>query len=250
MPPFRSATSSMTSVPKPLKFLKAEYEGLKQQFDRMSPDSKNRTILADVISVLAITSAAEESRETLKYKLLAGDLDVSLWGHEYIRRLCGEISSEYAEKSLENYGKDDLMKLVSGIVPWNMTHNAEPEAVDLCVEVERLDILISAIDDNNCDRACLYLLAISSYLPEPDNSLVLQAAYDAYCKVKRWTDALRVALRLGDSNLATDILIKSDDVLEQKQLSFMLGEAKVWVDLEKFEMLDSEVRAQLASNIG
>lgn len=240
----------MTSVPKPLKFLKAEFEDLKQQFDHLSTNNKNRTMLANVISVLAMTSAPEDSRETLKYKLLAGDSDVSLWGHEYIRRLCGEISSEYTERKFETYGKDDLIRLVSSIVPWNMAHNAEPEAVDLCVEVERLDILISAIDENNCGRACLYLHAVSSYLPEPDNTLVLQAAYEAYCKVKRWTDALRVALRLGDSNLASDVLLKSDDLLEQKQLSYMLGEAKVWVDLENFEMLDSEVRAQLAANIG
>ena len=42
----------------------------------------------------------------------------------------------------------DLMKLVMEIVPFHMAHNAEPEAVDLLVEVERLPLLTE-----HCDRS-------------------------------------------------------------------------------------------------
>lgn len=168
----RTATSSMTSVPKPLKFLRPHYDKLKAQVDATPKGAPNRQELADVVSdlsrrlrlwlaqqlagggagsgcsqgisaagmqheigggsrvdgvgaaaaacpvcrelrrqprccrrrarhpsprcpppqvsVLAMTSAEEGSRETLKYKLEGVVGDVSKWGHEYIRHLAGE----------------------------------------------------------------------------------------------------------------------------------------------------------------
>lgn len=85
----RTATSSMTSVPKPLKFLRPHYESLKAQQEAMAPGSENLVALADVVSVLAMTSSAEGSRETLKFRLLGSKDDVGNWGHEYIRHLAG-----------------------------------------------------------------------------------------------------------------------------------------------------------------
>ena len=41
------------------------------------------------VSALAMTSAPEGSRETLKYRLLGSKEDVGAWGHEYIRHLAG-----------------------------------------------------------------------------------------------------------------------------------------------------------------
>lgn len=59
----------MTSVPKPLKFLRPHYEALKDAYSGLqSGDNKRK--LADVISVLAITSGKDGERESLKYKLL------------------------------------------------------------------------------------------------------------------------------------------------------------------------------------
>jgi 26S proteasome regulatory subunit N1 len=42
--------------------------------------------------------------------------------------------------------KDQLMKLVTQIVPSQMRHHAEAEACDLLMEVERLDILTQFVD--------------------------------------------------------------------------------------------------------
>ena len=42
--------------------------------------------------------------------------------------------------------KDQLMKLVTQIVPSQMRHHAEAEACDLLMEVERLDILAEFVD--------------------------------------------------------------------------------------------------------
>lgn len=65
----RSATTSMTSVPKPLKFLRAHYQTLVDTHDRTS-DADVRRQLADVLSVLAITTSKEGERACLKFRLL------------------------------------------------------------------------------------------------------------------------------------------------------------------------------------
>lgn len=41
---------------------------------------------------------------------------------------------------------------LSQIAPYHMSHNAEPEAVDLLLEVERLDMLEGLCDDKNYGR--------------------------------------------------------------------------------------------------
>ena len=64
----RSATTSMTSVPKPLKFLRAHYQTLVNVHDRTA-DADVRRQLADVLSVLAITTGKEGERACLKFRL-------------------------------------------------------------------------------------------------------------------------------------------------------------------------------------
>lgn len=61
----------MTSVPKPLKFLRPQYEGLRLKLEALPAGAAHRAALADVVSVLAMTSAEEGSRQCLKYKLQA-----------------------------------------------------------------------------------------------------------------------------------------------------------------------------------
>lgn len=65
----RLATTSMTSVPKPLKFLRAHYQTLVDIYGRTS-DAEVKQQLADVLSVLAITTGKEGERACLKYRLL------------------------------------------------------------------------------------------------------------------------------------------------------------------------------------
>lgn len=39
-----------------------------------------------------------------------------------------------------------------------MAHNAEGEACDLLMEIERLDLLEEYVDEDMYDRVCLYLI--------------------------------------------------------------------------------------------
>jgi len=50
-----------------------------------------------------------------------------------------------------------LVGLASKIVPYNMAHNAEAEACDLLMEIERLDLLEQYVDESAYPRVCLYL---------------------------------------------------------------------------------------------
>lgn len=108
----RTATTSMTSVPKPLKFLRPHYQTIKAAHETV-PD-KCKPALADVISVLATVGAEEADRECLSFRLKGTGGDPSAWGHEYMRHLAGEIASEYSQRSsMEQPGDTaDLMGLV------------------------------------------------------------------------------------------------------------------------------------------
>lgn len=53
--------------------------------------------------------------------------------------------------------KEKLVFLAKRIVPYNMSHNAEAEACDLLMEIERLDLLDQYVDENAYPRVCLYL---------------------------------------------------------------------------------------------
>lgn len=228
----RTATSSMTSVPKPLKFLRPHYPSLKAYYYgtlRKHHDDKEGTAaltddqlklrarLADVLAVLAMTMATSE-RESLKYKLESAsdyrvlkddrkvpngglepnDDNLGSWGHEFVRSLAGEIGEEYSARVLEGADphadqedkeaggsvadtKDtknnfhDLMDMVSKIVPFHVTHNAEAEAIDLLIEVQRLKqylLDLPQIDANNYQRICLYLIKTADYMSDPDDYTV------------------------------------------------------------------------------
>lgn len=64
----RESTTSMTSVPKPLKFLRSHYKELKDVYDTIPAQNRNKAALADIISVMAVTSGAEGARESLAFR--------------------------------------------------------------------------------------------------------------------------------------------------------------------------------------
>jgi 26S proteasome regulatory subunit N1 len=143
----KSSTSSMTSVPKPLKFLRIHYASLKSVYESWPLMHSMKRLMADVMSVLGMTMGEPGSRECLHFKLQGTLTNISSWGHEYVRSLAGEISEEFNQRQLDapaddDADVDDLMTLVDDIVPFQMKHNAEAEAVDLLVEVQQLAKLV------------------------------------------------------------------------------------------------------------
>eukprot|EP00897_Mesotaenium_endlicherianum_P000523 jgi/Mesen1/10471/ME000083S09976 len=239
----RTSTSSMTSVPKPLKFLRPHYQTIKAAYDTVAPE--NKTLLADVISVLAMTMSEENRKDTLDFRLLGTEGDLGSWGHEYVRNLAGEIGQEYQRRLLDEGPVDDIMGLIKQIIPFHIQHNAEPEAVDLLMEVDSLDLLVDHIDKPNYRRTCLYLTSCASYVPEPDDMLVLEIAHQIYMKVKDFPNALRVALRMNDAELVKQAFGASEG-LEKKQLAYILARQAFSLNLEDdMGLADDDEREQL-----
>ncbi|CAH1991259.1 unnamed protein product [Acanthoscelides obtectus] len=220
----------MTSVPKPLKFMKPHYQTMKDIYEKIKSLSV-KAVCADIISVLAMTMG--ENRDCLQYRLLSDIDDIGEWGHEYVRHLSGEIAAEWTELDLFNNPKlkEKLVQLAEQIVPYNMAHNAEAEACDLLMELERLDILDEHVDENNYSRVCLYLTSCVPYVADPENTSLLHTALVVFRKFKQYPHALRVAMQLNDQALMEDIFLSCPDTSMQKQLAFMLGRQQIYIEI-------------------
>ena len=119
---------------------------------------------------------------------------------------------------------EELLPLIlEQIAPFFMQHNAEAEAIDLLMEVSRLDELVQHVDKTNCDRICAYLGNLAQYVPEPEDGIVLTCAVNSLRKLNRYPEALMMAVRLQDDALLEEILTSCDDPLVQKQMAYMLA---------------------------
>lgn len=223
----RQSTTSMTSVPKPLKFLRPHYDTLKTFYDGMAAHS-NKIFMADVLSVLAMTMAKENTRESLTYKLLGNRRDLGDWGHEYVRHLAGEIGEEYNDRVEKEKPYEDLVELVRDIIPFDMTHNAETDAVDLLIEVDLLDIISPYINADNSKRVCSYIAACAEYAPDSEEKdKMMRIVYNGYLNSKDFVNAARIALKLNDKELIVKTLeTTKDDRVMMKQVCFVLGASR------------------------
>jgi 26S proteasome regulatory subunit N1 len=211
----RTATASLTSVPKPLKFLRPHYGRLKRLTESVSEGS----FLYNLLSVLAMTMAESGSFECLLFRL-RGDacIPVGYWGQEYVRSLVGEIGGAIDSGLVE---RDQVSALISEILSYLMETHAEIDACDLCLETGELDRLrkFDFHDRHSQDRVCLYLISCAAYLPEPENKQALRLALDLYLKAERYTHAFRVAKILGEPELVPLELVSPGPMRIQLELS-------------------------------
>jgi len=262
----RTATSSMTSVPKPLKFLRPHFADIKKLHSAIEEENDNsietellelKARLADVLSVLSMTMGNHEERESLTFKLSGmKDYDIlesrgsksanaednlGSWGHEFVRSLAGEIGQEYNERVIKGADPDsdepfaDLLGMVNVIVPFHVTHNAEAEAVDLLIEVQRLKNLLNldAIDENNYGRICLYLTKTADFMSDPDDLVeMLETAFEIFRKQNQYFDALRVAIRMNNDEVIPELLSECKDDLMKKQMCLLLARQRINIELE------------------
>lgn len=205
--------------------------------------SDNAKLLADILAVLGMTMAVAGSRESLKFKLAGNVKDLGSWGHEFVRSLAGEVGEEYASRitSEPPQAVDDLLGLVEDIVPFHIQHNAFAEAVDLLLEVQKLHKLLEldAVDNANYQRICLYLLRCADYMAEPEDlNEMLATAYEIYRKQGDFSDALRVAITLGDNERISQLLSEVQDDVLRKQMGLILARSHVNVEYPESEEVD------------
>ncbi|KAI0406181.1 armadillo-type protein [Xylaria palmicola] len=222
----KTSTSSMTAVPKPLKFLRPHYELLTKLYEDW-PEGDNKASLADVLSVIGMTFSDEERQDTLKYRLLSPSQDIGSWGHEYTRHLALEIGEVYAKRIAAEEPVSDLVDLALVLVPLFLQSNAEADAVDLMSELEIISRLPTFVDENTYSRVCLYLVSMVNLLTFPDNEQFLRVAHDIYKTYNQHAQAVVIAIRLGDPYLILSHFDNITDPVLKKQLAFMVARQKI-----------------------
>ena len=245
----------MTSVPKPLKFLKNHYDGLKQlhaglpETDSFKVSASLPEILrfqlqlSDLIAVLAITLSEPDTQETLKFTLRGTLKQVTSWGHEFLRTLAGEIGQVYVKRIQAGEPVDDLLSLVLGeILPHHMQHNAEHEAVDLLHEVNRLPEIVQYTTETNYKRVCLYMSTLAPLAADPEELRdTFSTVFEVFMKAKSYPEAMRVALKLNNPSMVAAVMDKVEDKATALQLAFMLGRQRVNYEAEAIQALAERV---------
>ncbi|KAF8933231.1 armadillo-type protein [Dissophora ornata] len=224
-----TSTSSMTSVPKPLKFLRPLYPDMVAIHDSW-PESADKKFLADILSILAMTFD-DDKLDTLKYRKLGSQNPIGSWGHEYVRHLSTEIGLEYERQETEA-DTEDLVALALEVAPFFLAHNAEADAVDLLMQLDIMPKLVPFVDRNSYKRVCLYISSCVSYLESPDDAICLRTAHDIYLKHDKYAEALLIAIRMSDKVLIQSIFDSCQDPLLKKQLAFMLARQQISVETE------------------
>ncbi|KAF8316845.1 26S proteasome regulatory complex, non-ATPase subcomplex, Rpn1 subunit [Clavulina sp. PMI_390] len=232
----------MTSVPKPLKFLRPHYSELEAIYNKW-PISDDKSLFADILGVLAMTYSDTRPRETLKYRLISNRMSKDpsppgLWGHEYIRHLSAELGAEFlVREESETAGEtlpasgvgsiEELRELGYICAKFLLEHNAEADAVDLLEELECVNKIADLVDQNTYTRVCQYMVSCVPLLPPPDDVSFLRTAHAIYSKFLKYPEALSLSIRLGDAEMVAEDFQAPANPAMQKQLAFILARAQV-----------------------
>ncbi|KAF4671856.1 26S proteasome non-ATPase regulatory subunit 2 [Perkinsus chesapeaki] len=265
----RSAASSMTSVPKPLKFLRAHFTVLASAYEAM-PDGQNKKELADVLAVLSttipvekakdkeqksgdeaagtaasVTSSEEPAKEaaaaegskkeehpsvghvkkgaSLRYRLAGTNKDITKWGMEFMRTISGEIATEYHNRISEGQDVTELINLVDQIVPYNIRHSAETEAVDLLAETDGISKLLQLVDSVTAPRICQYLVGLAHFAANTEERRVLlNVTYEIFTQMKDLSNALIIAMRMNDFSRVRNTMKAAIAVKEDRSIARQL----------------------------
>jgi len=272
----RTSTSSMTSVPKPLKFLRPHYPALQTLYDSwpassdkvsiprrvamLVSDPSRQSLFADILSCLAMTYSDTEPRGTLRYRLLSSDATPpGLWGHEYVRHLAAELGEEYNLRieqpdipSTIAAETDQLHGLALECATFLLRHNAEADAVDLLEELEIVDRIADLVDKDTFARVCIYMVSCVPLLAPPDDVSFLRTAHAIYVRNDRYPEAIGLAIRLGDADLIRADFNAPANPVMRRQLALILGRAHVpleWVQPAPEDAADDDDATELPEDI-
>ena len=237
-----TSTSSMTSIPRPLKFIRTHFTEIKDFYDKFIPSSEKdkeyKLMLSDLISVVlsVVNEKDEEGKELtmLSYVLSGTRKDITSWGLEYVRSLCSDIGQEYDNRLDKGEPTKELLDLVNIFAPYLIKQHCESDAIDLLIEVESIDEIKNYINENNYKKICLYLLSISNYSADTDEyRSTLELVYNIYFeKFHQYIDAMRVAIKIGNPIYIKQTFLKCEDQNIKNQLAFILSSEGIFLDEE------------------
>nr|CCC89912.1 unnamed protein product [Trypanosoma congolense IL3000] len=203
-----NTSGSVASVPKPLKYIRPMYAQL-EKTQKETTNSTLASLLHDVLSFVAMTlEFPDGQRPALDHKLKGTQDDLARWGHEYLLYLSGCVGAEWKERVSKGECVKHLTGFVQQIVDYMVKHQDESAAVDLLMEIEDIRGIIPFVDSHNHRRIASYLAASRRYLTRPLDTEALRVIYDIYVEMESYTEALFVALQLGDREAVESLFEK------------------------------------------
>ena len=147
-----------------------------------------------------MTYSDDESLDSLKYRLLSPTPSPTDWGHEYVRHLSSEIGISFNKRIVEDPEKptDDLLNLAKQLIPFLLSHNAEPDAVDLLSELNSIALLPEYVDELTWERVVAYVVACVPLLTQDDDRDFLICARTIYKKYGKLVEAMTLSIRLDN----------------------------------------------------
>ncbi|XP_015188536.1 PREDICTED: 26S proteasome non-ATPase regulatory subunit 2-like [Polistes dominula] len=247
----QTSTTSMTSVPKPLKYLREYYPRLKDVYNKIKGNDLKKQ-LAEILSVLVIaeTTSTIGKRECLEFCLKGSVQNPGEWGHEYVRQLEAEIVDEWTSAPIkeEKNIRLRLTPLIKSIVQFNMKHNAEIQACDLCLEIDQIHFLLDHLNNNNFLRVLHYLTSCAAYSEEMEKQQILEFVYSQYIRFNDYSKAMLIAIQLNNPELVFTCLNTCIDPLIRKQLAFLIARQQNHLQIEKYEGCDADEIKNILTN--
>ena len=111
-----------------------------------------------------------------------------------------------------------------------MANNAEHDAIDLLLIVDKLEDVKGYVTDLNFAKVYMYLSAVCGYSSDQDELVkILTILYDISLKLSEYTIALRVAIKLDDRSIIDEVFKECPDSLIRKQLAFNAARQKIYI---------------------
>jgi 26S proteasome regulatory subunit N1 len=115
-----------------------------------------------------------------------------------------------AEESAEK-DNDDLLNLAKQLIPFLLSHNAEPDAVDLLAELDSIMLLPDYVDENTWERVVAYVVACVPFLTQDEDRDYLLCARTIYKKYGKLVEALTLSIRLDDMEFIQEDFASAKD---------------------------------------
>jgi len=217
----RTSTSVASAIPKMLIYLISQKGALKDKLETLS--GENRKIMADVLSVISATS---DGIESLQYRMEGGATPLEIWGHQYIKKLSSDITKVHVENI--EVKKEPMEMIMKEVLTSLFQFNSECEAIDLLIEVDRIEMAPNYIDRDNLDRACTYLYSIAPYLSREERAKVNGSLIEIHRKtgqVVEYTNLMVKERRFEE----LEQVLKTEPEEIQMQIAYVLSKHRVFL---------------------